>query len=338
MRYFKCAEEALAATLEKVVDLFSYLTNDKLKEIKAEVLSILKKAKSDIHGTVKSANALHKKALDAAKSSTVDASEQLNNKICLLGGRREPLDHVKTFRDAKRVLLDVGQIFQTLSAGALYVERNNVLGNLELAYRLYEGPDIPLRHVESTTIHSFVHAWFSINSESYCKKYQLSTPLTCAYCGKELSRSKAVGAHAMLRQKGCVYVMIIPVCNKCNHHKNQKQFPNFNLHVQGVLLMKIKQNAIAYAADTFIQVKKKETAGGKISHFHSALITSNSVTFNGRTKRGVDIRFTSKDLDGFLAAMICSMMNLNELPMKVTELGSERLITISKSGKIIRQP
>ena len=100
--------------------------------------------------------------------------------------------------------------------------------------------------------------------------------------------------------------------------------------------VQMKKNAIAYAADTFIQVKKKDrAAGGKISHFYSALITSNSITFNGRTKRGIDTRFSSKDMDGFLAAMVCSMMNLSELPMQVTELDSDRLITFSESGKII---
>jgi hypothetical protein len=330
-----CVEEALAASLEKVEGLFCYLAHDKLKDIKSEVLSILQKAKSDLRGTVKSANALHRRAVDAAKSNVLDESKRLNDQIYLLGGRREPLDRTKTFTDAKHIFLHLGQIFRTLSTGALYVERNNVLGNLELAYRLF-GPDIPLRHSESTTIHGFIHPWYSSNSESYCRKYKLPTPHICAYCGKELAQSRAVGAHAMIRQKGCVYVIIVPVHNKCNHHQNEKQFPNFNIQVQGVLLMKIKKNAIAYAADTFIQVKKKDrAAGGKISHFYSALITSNSITFNGRTKRGIDTRFSSKDMDGFLAAMVCSMMNLSELPMQVTELDSDRLITISESGKII---
>lgn len=334
----RTVEEVLAVILGNVEDLFCYLAKDKLKDVESETLSILHKAKFELRGTVKSANALYRKAKDAAKLNTIDASEQLNNQICLLGGRREPLTNVKTFADAKRVLLHLDQTFQTVSASALYVERNNVLGNLDLAYRLYEGPDIPLRHVESTTIHAFVHAWFSVDSESYCKKHKLQTPRICAYCGKELAGSRAVGAHVMVRQKGCAYVMIVPVHNKCNHHQNEKQFPNLGLQVQGVLLMKMKQNEIAYAADTFIQVKKKgKAAGGKINHFYSALITSNSITFNARTKRGVDTRFTNTDSDGFLAAMICSMMNLSELPMQVTELGNDRLVTISKSGRITRR-
>jgi F0F1-type ATP synthase delta subunit len=55
-------EEALATSLENVEGLFCYLANEKLKDIKSEVLSILQKAKSNLRGTVKSTNALHKRA------------------------------------------------------------------------------------------------------------------------------------------------------------------------------------------------------------------------------------------------------------------------------------